>query len=198
MPDAICSAAWKRPMPGSERTRRDRSVKASAGMPRSRFRFARSRMPTFIPLAPIIRRRQSVRQSSFRPSPPSVLATGLTSASQVSSLKRSPATPSRSRITVRRSSVHGKGVFATRGFPVGALVCEYKGERIGWDKAMRRHPRDPDHPDHTFYFDVGDGTVIDGDVGGNSARWLNHSCQPNCATSGFSSVPSVPSSRAKN
>ncbi|MDR8728255.1 hypothetical protein FEQ05_00852 [Burkholderia pseudomultivorans] len=167
-------------MPGSERTRRDRPVKASAGMLRSRFRFARSRLPTFIPLAPIIRRRQSVRQSCFRPSLPSVLVADLTSASPVSSLKRSPATPSRSRITVRRSSVHGRGVFATRGFPVGALICEYKGERIGWDEAMRRHPRDPDHPDHTFYFDVGDGTVIDGGVGGNSARWLNHSCQPNC------------------
>ncbi|MGF6638260.1 SET domain-containing protein [Paraburkholderia sp. MM5496-R1] len=33
---------------------------------------------------------------------------------------------------------------------------------------------------HTFIFGLADGRVIDGSVGGNSARWLNHSCQPNC------------------
>ncbi|WP_211709213.1 SET domain-containing protein, partial [Paraburkholderia aspalathi] len=35
-------------------------------------------------------------------------------------------------------------------------------------------------PGHTFIFGLADGRVIDGSVGGNSARWLNHSCQPNC------------------
>jgi SET domain-containing protein len=33
---------------------------------------------------------------------------------------------------------------------------------------------------HTFIFGLADGRVIDGSVGGNSARWLNHSCKPNC------------------
>lgn len=59
-------------------------------------------------------------------------------------------------------------------------MCEYRGERISWDEALHRHPRDPTQPDHTFYFDIGDGTVIDGAVGGNSARWINHACRPNC------------------
>jgi SET domain len=85
----------------------------------------------------------------------------------------------RSRIAVRRP-VHGRGVFATRALAPGELICEYLGERIAWDEAVLRHPRDPAHPDHTFYFDVGDGTVIDGAVGGNSARWINHACSPNC------------------
>lgn len=35
-------------------------------------------------------------------------------------------------------------------------------------------------PHHTFYFGLEDGTVIDAGVGGNSARWINHSCAPNC------------------
>jgi hypothetical protein len=95
-------------------------------------------------------------------------------------LKPSSATSLRTKIAVRRSAVHGRGVFATRGLFRGELICEYKGERISWDEAIRRHPHDLDNPDHTFYFDVGDGTVIDGAVGGNSARWLNHSCSPNC------------------
>jgi hypothetical protein len=86
----------------------------------------------------------------------------------------------RNRFTVRRSPVHGRGVFATRALAPGDLICEYKGERISWDEAVRRHPSNPVHPDHTFYFDVGDGTVIDGAVGGNSTRWINHACTPNC------------------
>ncbi|MGN8139171.1 SET domain-containing protein [Paraburkholderia sp. 22099] len=86
----------------------------------------------------------------------------------------------RSRITVRRSPVHGRGVFATCALVAGELICEYLGERISWDEALLRHPRDPAQPDHTFYFDVGNGTVIDGAIGGNSARWINHACRPNC------------------
>lgn len=86
----------------------------------------------------------------------------------------------RSRIIVRRSAVHGRGVFATRALVAGELICEYLGERISWDEVVLRHPRDPAQPDHTFYFDVGNGTVIDGAIGGNSARWVNHACRPNC------------------
>ena len=42
---------------------------------------------------------------------------------------------------------------------------------------------DPDDPHHTFYFSLDDGVhVIDANVGGNSARWINHSCEPNCET----------------
>lgn len=95
-------------------------------------------------------------------------------------LKPANALRPRSRITVRRSTVHGRGVFATRSLVAGELICEYLGERISWDEAVRRHPRDPALPDHTFYFDVGNGTVIDGAIGGNSARWINHACRPNC------------------
>ncbi|WP_120348245.1 SET domain-containing protein [Paraburkholderia fungorum] len=96
------------------------------------------------------------------------------------SLKPANVLRHRCRITVRRSPVHGKGVFATCALVAGELVCEYLGERISWGEAVLRHPRDPAQPDHTFYFDVGNGTVIDGAIGGNSARWINHACRPNC------------------
>ncbi|MCB1975309.1 MAG: SET domain-containing protein-lysine N-methyltransferase, partial [Burkholderiaceae bacterium] len=43
-----------------------------------------------------------------------------------------------------------------------------------------RHPHDPLQPNHTFYFHVDDDRVIDAKFGGNSARWINHSCDPNC------------------
>jgi uncharacterized protein len=95
-------------------------------------------------------------------------------------LKPANALRHRGRIIVRRSPVHGRGVFATRALVAGELVCEYLGERISWDEAVLRHPRDPAQPDHTFYFDVGNGIVIDGATDGNSARWINHACCPNC------------------
>jgi SET domain-containing protein len=84
------------------------------------------------------------------------------------------------RIAVRRSGVHGKGVFAVEPIAAGERLIEYKGERISWKEALRRHPHNPAEPNHTFYFALDSGKVIDGNVDGNSARWINHSCAPNC------------------
>jgi uncharacterized protein len=85
------------------------------------------------------------------------------------------------KIQVRRSGVHGKGVFALRDIAKGDTIIEYVGEIISWKEADRRHPNNPDEPNHTFYFSIGDGKkVIDAAVGGNAARWINHSCNPNC------------------
>lgn len=90
-----------------------------------------------------------------------------------------PARPRR-RIQVRRSGVHGRGVFAEVAIAQGEIILEYAGEVIDWDEALRRHPRDASDPNHTFYFHLEDGRVIDGGVRGNSARWINHACEPNC------------------
>ena len=84
------------------------------------------------------------------------------------------------RIQVRRSGVHGKGVFALQPIAEGEVVIEYVGEVISWAEAQRRHPHDPGEPNHTFYFHVDEDHVIDANVGGNAARWINHSCAPNC------------------
>jgi uncharacterized protein len=84
------------------------------------------------------------------------------------------------RIEVRASGVHGKGVYALAPLKEGAVVIEYKGEVINWKEALRRHPHDPSDPDHTFYFHIDEKHVIDANVRGNDARWINHACQPNC------------------
>jgi SET domain-containing protein len=83
------------------------------------------------------------------------------------------------RIIVRRSSVHGKGVFALRSLAAGERVLEYKGEVTSWRKAAGRLRR-AGAVGHTFVFGLSDGRVIDGSRGGNSARWLNHACAANC------------------
>ncbi len=84
------------------------------------------------------------------------------------------------RLQVRASGIHGKGVFALRPIAAGARVMEYTGEVITWTEALRRHPHDPEQPNHTFYFHIDDHHVIDGKHHGNAAKWINHSCAPNC------------------
>jgi len=80
---------------------------------------------------------------------------------------------------VSESGIHGKGVYAIRPIKEGDTVLEYKGEIITWKKAQRIHPHDPSQPNHTFYFHLDDGHVIDAKHRGNSSRWINHSCEPN-------------------
>lgn len=98
----------------------------------------------------------------------------------VSSPSPSPVHSAGKRIQVRRSGVHGKGVFALQDIAEGETVIEYVGQIISWDEAQERHPHDPQDPNHTFYFHVNEGKVIDALYGGNSSRWINHSCDANC------------------
>lgn len=81
---------------------------------------------------------------------------------------------------VKGSHIHGRGVFAARKIAAGTRIVEYKGERITDEQAVERHGRDPENPHHTFFFSLEDGRMIDGDAGGNNARWINHACEPNC------------------
>ncbi len=95
-------------------------------------------------------------------------------------MSKNPASEPGRRIQTRRSGVHGKGVFAVQDIPKGEAIIEYVGEVIDWKEALRRHPHDPKDPNHTFYFHIDEDHVIDAKVGGNSSRWINHSCAPNC------------------
>ena len=94
-------------------------------------------------------------------------------------LKSSAPSDSR-RIQTRRSGVHGKGVFALVDIAEGETLIEYVGEIISWPEAQRRHPHDAQDPNHTFYFHIDEDHVIDALFGGNSSRWINHSCDANC------------------
>ena len=79
-------------------------------------------------------------------------------------------------ISVRQSDIHGHGVYATRRIKKGTRIIEYTGERIPDENI-----EDDNGSSHTFYFALSNGKVIDPAVnGGNDARWINHSCEPNC------------------
>lgn len=84
---------------------------------------------------------------------------------------------------VRNSRIHGRGVFATGTIRKGTQVIEYRGERTSWELALTRPPSNPDDPNHTFFFEISDGRVIDANVRGNAARWINHACDANCESS---------------
>jgi SET domain-containing protein len=83
-------------------------------------------------------------------------------------------------ITVRRSNVHGSGVFAARPIRKGTRIIEYTGERVTHAQADSRYEDKDDSDNHTFLFIVDRRTVIDAGVDGNDARFINHSCDPNC------------------
>ena len=91
--------------------------------------------------------------------------------------KRSP----RNRwLVLRRSRIHGRGVYARVDIPEGTRLIEYTGERIGNAEADRRYEDDKMRQHHTFLFILNSRTCVDAAVGGNISRFINHSCDPNC------------------
>lgn len=81
---------------------------------------------------------------------------------------------------IRASPVQGLGAFATEFIPAGTRLIEYAGERLTPSQADARYPDVAGERHHTFLFAIDDDIVIDAAVGGNEARWINHSCDPNC------------------
>lgn len=86
---------------------------------------------------------------------------------------------------VRGSEVHGRGMFATRDIPEGTEVIEYRGERIDKEESDRRGHALMDEAQETggaqvYLFTLDDEWDLDGSMDWNTARLVNHSCDPNC------------------
>ena len=82
---------------------------------------------------------------------------------------------------VRNSPIHGTGVFATRPIKKGARIIEYRGKRLTHKEADRIYGGTSE-TGHTFLFTLNDYYVIDANVSGNAARFINHGCAPNCTS----------------
>jgi uncharacterized protein len=83
-------------------------------------------------------------------------------------------------LEIHSSTIQGFGAFATRHIRKGSRIIEYTGEIITSLEADRRYDDSiTEHP-HVLLFSIDEHTVIDAGVGGNDARFINHSCQPNC------------------
>jgi SET domain-containing protein len=82
------------------------------------------------------------------------------------------------RLIVKQSPIHGQGCYAVEPLSAGAFLIEYLGEIIPAEEAYRRE-QDPTRSGiYTFWID--DDWAIDGYQADNAARFINHSCAPNC------------------
>ena len=83
------------------------------------------------------------------------------------------------KIHVRHSKIHGNGMFAVADIPAGTRLIEYKGRLMTHRQADRLYDGSTESG-HTFLFTLNDKYIIDANVDGNEARWINHGCDPNC------------------
>ena len=101
-----------------------------------------------------------------------------------------PAAPVRAATTsewahVWQSPIHGRGIRASRDIPSGTRIIEYQGERITKAESERRDAaravREAEGGDGCVYiFEINKRHDLDGHMEWNTARLINHSCEPNC------------------
>jgi SET domain-containing protein len=77
-------------------------------------------------------------------------------------------------LRIRKSRLHGFGVFATGKIPANRKVIEYTGKMISTREANDRDPGKV-----SYLFALNRRWVVDGSVGGSGAEYINHSCEPN-------------------
>ncbi len=83
--------------------------------------------------------------------------------------------PERTLICIRPSPIHGLGGFAATAIPQGSRIIEYTGDKITKAESLERCRRP-----NEFIFYLNETHDLDGNVASNPARFLNHSCSPNC------------------
>lgn len=86
---------------------------------------------------------------------------------------------------VRGSAIHGRGVYATQDIPAETKIIEYIGELIDKDESEKRAWAQHEHAEKTgdaavYIFTLSKKYDVDGNVPWNTARLINHSCDPNC------------------
>ncbi len=79
----------------------------------------------------------------------------------------------------RKSAIQGWGVFATESIPKNKRIVAYEGEKISNKESVKREIRYL-KKGHIWCFKLTSRSAIDAAVGGNVARFINHSCKPNC------------------
>ena len=90
---------------------------------------------------------------------------------------------------VKISSVHGKGVFAKRTIPKGTRIFEYMGKRVS--KENLASDLENGLTSMIYVLNLNKTVAIDGERGGNDARFINHSCAPNCEVLYFNEIPYI-------
>jgi SET domain-containing protein len=79
------------------------------------------------------------------------------------------------RVWVGKSRIAGQGLFTVQDIKKGTRILPYIGEKIAKDESARRLAQG-----NVYIFTFNDRSDIDGKVLKNTARYINHSCDPNC------------------
>lgn len=90
-------------------------------------------------------------------------------------MKKSKYTPGNFQLKVKKSKT-GKGLFAEELIKKGSCIIEYTGIPISEKEAEKINSK--------YLFEVGKKKTINGNVKSNIARYINHSCKPNCEADG--------------
>jgi hypothetical protein len=90
-------------------------------------------------------------------------------------------------VQVKNSGIHRNGVFAKTDIPKNTTIMEYKGMKITKeegnmiiDQTFEKFRDDPENNAATYVFELDDKYDLDGDIPDNDAKYINHSCDPNC------------------
>ncbi|XP_049323140.1 histone-lysine N-methyltransferase 2A [Astyanax mexicanus] len=97
-------------------------------------------------------------------------------ASRLRNLRKS----SRESVGVYRSAIHGRGLFCKRNIDAGEMVIEYSGNVIRSVLTDKREKYYDGKGIGCYMFRIDDYEVVDATMHGNAARFINHSCEPNC------------------
>ncbi len=100
-------------------------------------------------------------------------------------MRRKRKTATNPWIRIKGSAIHGRGVYAAQPIPSGTRIVEYVGERITKAEAARREAErlrrvERGEAASVYVFTLNRRHDLDGDTPANPARWINHSCAPNC------------------
>ncbi|KAH9509220.1 hypothetical protein Btru_046482 [Bulinus truncatus] len=83
-------------------------------------------------------------------------------------------------VDVYRSKIHGRGLFCKRNIDAGEMVIEYAGEVIRASLTDKREKYYESRGIGCYMFRIDDDEVVDATMHGSAARFINHSCEPNC------------------
>ncbi|KAL1261083.1 hypothetical protein QQF64_008910 [Cirrhinus molitorella] len=87
---------------------------------------------------------------------------------------------SKEAVGVYRSAIHGRGLFCKRNIEAGEMVIEYSGIVIRSVLTDKREKYYDGKGIGCYMFRIDDFDVVDATMHGNAARFINHSCEPNC------------------
>ena len=83
---------------------------------------------------------------------------------------------------IKKSNIDNKGLYASTDIKIGTKIIEYKGKIISV-KETETNPKF-DNDKAIYLFNLNNRYDLDGDFAYNTARLINHSCDPNCEVEG--------------